>query len=198
MFSSLHFITKQCTRVLKYVFHKGVIVFYILFFEIIICYVFFLWWNCHSFLAGKREKLLVLIFIGIEYSTMSYFNDPKETRCKYIWKKSKAYYIFGKPRYSSVKKRCLVMVRVSRPSFFMCNEKKNAVSNPFSVKYWFLDTSITNLALLMSSQWGCISANKFHFNQEFAGRGPIIFYFFDDRNFREDINTRSYFIYQVP
>ena len=69
VFSSLHFITKQCTRVLKYVFHKGVIVFYILFFEIIICYVFYLWWNCHSFLAGKREKLLVFSYT-IEFSTI--------------------------------------------------------------------------------------------------------------------------------
>ena len=145
------------------------------------------------FLQVRGKKLLVFSFIGIEYSTMSYFNDPKETR-KYIWKKSKAYYIFGKPRYSSVKKRCLVMVRVSRPSFFMCNEKKNAVSNPFSVKYWFLDTSITNLALLMS-QWGYISANKFHFNQEFAGRSPIIFYFFDGRNLREDINKIEELLY---
>ena len=77
----------------------------------------------------------------------------------------------------------------------MCNEKKNAVSNPFSVKYWFLDTSITNLALLMSSQWGYISANKFHFNQEFAGRGPIFFYFFDGRNLREDINKIEELLY---
>ena len=36
------------------------------------------------FLQVRGEKLLVFSFIGIEYGTMSYFNDPKETRCKYI------------------------------------------------------------------------------------------------------------------
>ena len=50
----------------------------------------------------------------------------------------------------------------------MCNEKKNAVSNPFSVKYWFLDTGITNLALLMS-QWA-------YFGQQIPFQAFIIYY----------------------
>ena len=57
VFSSLHFITKQCTRVLKYVFHKGVIVFYILFFEIIICYVFFVYDDIVILFLQVRGKI---------------------------------------------------------------------------------------------------------------------------------------------
>ena len=57
VFSSLHFITKQCTRVLKYVFHIGVIVFYILFFEIIICYVFFVYDDIVILFLQVRGKI---------------------------------------------------------------------------------------------------------------------------------------------